>query len=281
MITQALRRIDVDDAQLEYEERGRGEPVLLIHGSIFAEAFAPLLAEPALTDRYRAISYHRRGFAGSARPGGELSIARQASDAKSVLSHLGVSRAHIVGHSYGGAIALQLALDAPDVVHTLALLEPAMPAGPAFEQFFVNVIQPSIQQYEAGDKAGAIDLFLHGVIGAEARASLDRLLPGGIEQAVADADTFFQIELLALQGCRFAAEEAGRIRQPALVVHGGRSDAVAPVFGAIDAQLRHWLPRAEPFVLSNATHALQIMNPGGMAGGLVDFFARHPMGMPN
>ena len=98
----SLQRIVVDGTELEYEERGSGEPVLLIHGGLLADAFAPLLAEPALTDRYRVISYHRRGFAGSARPEGEVSIARQAADARALLAHLGIARAHVVGHSYGG-----------------------------------------------------------------------------------------------------------------------------------------------------------------------------------
>src|SRR5215204_639984 len=71
MASSSLQRIVVDDTELEYEERGAGEPVLLIHGGFLADAFAPVLAEPALTDRYRVISYHRRGFAGSARPEGE------------------------------------------------------------------------------------------------------------------------------------------------------------------------------------------------------------------
>ena len=46
---------------LEYEERGDGEPVLLIHGALIATTFVPLMSEPALADRYRLIRYHRAG----------------------------------------------------------------------------------------------------------------------------------------------------------------------------------------------------------------------------
>jgi len=46
---------------LEYEVRGAGEPVLLIHGSHVAHAFLPLMVEPALADRFRLVRYHRRG----------------------------------------------------------------------------------------------------------------------------------------------------------------------------------------------------------------------------
>ena len=62
-----MQRANLNGANLEYDVRGTGEPLLLIHGSILADAFAPLLAEPTLGDHYRLISYHRRGFAGSDR----------------------------------------------------------------------------------------------------------------------------------------------------------------------------------------------------------------------
>lgn len=51
---------------LKYEVQGEGEPVLLIHGSILADAYLPFLKESALAN-YRLIRYHRRGFAGSPR----------------------------------------------------------------------------------------------------------------------------------------------------------------------------------------------------------------------
>src|SRR5262249_5218959 len=104
----------------EYESRGGGEAVLLIHGSHIAGAFLPLMNEPSLAN-YRLIRYHRRGFAGSTKHEGPFSIKDQAADALALLQHLGVERAHIVGHSYGGLIALQLALDPPELVHSLVL----------------------------------------------------------------------------------------------------------------------------------------------------------------
>jgi hypothetical protein len=51
-----VERTQVNGAELEYGVRGSGEPVLLVHGSIVADAFTPLLAEPALSGRYRLIS---------------------------------------------------------------------------------------------------------------------------------------------------------------------------------------------------------------------------------
>ncbi|MDF2759006.1 MAG: alpha/beta hydrolase fold protein, partial [Thermomicrobiales bacterium] len=277
LTSQSLRRITVDDTELEYEVCGSGEPVLLIHGGILAEAFAPLLDVTALTERYRVISYHRRGFAGSARPHGEVSIARQAADARAVLAHLGIARAHVVAHSYAGAIALQLALDTPAAVHSLALLEPALFSVPSGEQFIAAVFGSAIERYGAGDRAGAVATVLRGVAGAAGFAAVQRALPGALELAEVDADTFFQTELPALQAWRFASEEARRIEQPLLVVRGADSDAVAPVFGEGIAMLQHWLPRAETFVVPEATHGMPFMNPCALAEGLTAFFARHSL----
>ena len=96
------------------------------HGGLLADENGPLLEQPALTDKYRVINYHRRGFAGSEHPDGKAKIADQVADARALLDELGVERTHVVGHSLGGVIGLQLALDHPDQVHTLALLEPAL-----------------------------------------------------------------------------------------------------------------------------------------------------------
>ena len=271
-----MNRARIDGKVLEYEVRGAGEPVVLVHGSHIADAFAPLLAEPALTGRYRLVLYHRRGFAGSTRAEDPLSIAQQAADCHAFMQQLGIPRAHVVGHSYGGVIALQLALDAPDAVHSLALLEPALFMVPSAPQLF-DAIGPVVQAYEAGDKTGAVDRFLQTVVGPEYRSVLDRVVPGAFAQAVADADTFFRIELPALEQWSFTQAEAGRITQPVLAVLGADSHTLWPGWVEVHNLVQAWLPRSEAFVLKGATHGLQMMNPQGMAAGLAGFFARHPM----
>ncbi len=271
-----MNRAQIDGRALEYEVRGAGEPVVLVHGSHIADAFAPLLAESVLTERYRLLLYHRRGFAGSTHPDGPLSIAQQATDCRALMQHLGVPCAHVVGHSYGGAIALQLALDAPEVVHSLALLEPPLLTVPSAPQF-LEALGPVLQMYEGGNKIGAVDSFLQAVVGPEYRSVLDRVLPGAFAQATADADTFFRIELPALEQWSFTQADAGRITQPVLTVLGGDSHTLWPGWREVHQLVQAWLPQAEGFVLEGTTHGLQIIDPKGMAAGLADFFARHPL----
>ena len=271
-----MNRAQIGGIELEYEVQGTGQPVVLIHGSFVADGLRPLLAEPSLTERCQLFLYHRRGFAGSTRLDAPIGMAQMASDCRAFLEYVGVQRAHFVGHSYGGSIALQLGLDAPDVVHSIALLEPTLFAVPSAPQLMES-FAPAFQMYEAGDKTGAIDGFLRAVFGPEYRDVLDRVLPGAFAQAVTDADTFFRFEMPALQQWSFTQTDAGRIEQPVLSVVGSESHTLWIGRTEVHELVQAWWPRSEPFVLQGAAHALQIMNPIGMAEGLAGFFARHPI----
>jgi pimeloyl-ACP methyl ester carboxylesterase len=122
MPAQTMQHARVNGVTLEYEVTGQGEPVLLI-SPVLADGFLPLLSEPSLAHRYQLITYHKRGWMGSTHTSAPVSVADHAIDAAALLAHLGVRRAHIAGHSSGAAVAVQLALLQPQMVHTLALLE--------------------------------------------------------------------------------------------------------------------------------------------------------------
>lgn len=273
-----MERLTLNAVELEFEVRGDGDPVVLIHAGLVADWFVPLLSEPLLAERYRLISYHRTGYAASPRMTDSVSLAQQAAHCRALMRHLGIERAHVVGHSSGGNIALQLALDAPDAPHTLALLEPALLAVPSGPRVAATVVAPAMQRYAAGDKDGAVDQFLRGVAGPRYREVMAHALPSGaLDRAVRDADTFFGQELPALQQWAFTREDAGRVTQPVLAVLGAESHTVSPVFRERHELLLAWLPHAETFVLPGATHLLHLQNPRGMAEGLAASFARHPL----
>lgn len=268
-----MERVAVDGITLAYEAAGTGEPVVLIHGALIADAFRPLLTEPSLAGRYRLVLYHRRGYAGSSRTPGPVSVAQQAADCRALLRHLGVARAHVVGHSFGGTVALQLALDTPDIVHSLALLEPALMIG-STAQSYRDTLERGVQRYREEGAAVVVDDVLRARYGPGYRAALDQVLPGAFAQAVADAGTTFEIDTGALDWT-FGEAEARRITQPVLVVLGSESNALWPRFGETNRLLLAWLPHAEGFVLPGAAHGLQIQNPRGMAEALATFCARH------
>jgi pimeloyl-ACP methyl ester carboxylesterase len=268
-----LERVSLDGAEMEYEISGTGEPVVFIHGAFISDTFRPLLAEPTLKNRYRLILYHRRGYAGGSRAAGPVSVALQAADCQALLHHLGVERAHVVGHSYGGIVALQLALDAPGVTHSLALLEPGLMVGASAQGYRESLARGVVRYREAGAEV-VVDEFLQARWPAY-RATLDRVLPGAFAQAVADAETWFEREVLGQLEWRFGEAEAWRISQPTLSVLGGESDAHWSRFGETHRLLLAWLPHGEGFVLPGTTHFMQLENPRGMADALAAFWARH------
>jgi pimeloyl-ACP methyl ester carboxylesterase len=272
-----MDRAPVNGIELEYEVRGSGEPVVLMHAGVCADFFVPLIEQAALASQHTLVRYHRTGYAGSGRLPGAVSFAQQAAHCRELMRHLGIERAHVVGHSSSASMALQLALDAPEAVGSLALLDPARPAAPTpvHEAMVRTIAAPALERYHAGDKPGAVDTWMRGLCGPDYRAALERALPGAVDQAIADADTFFEQELPAVMQWSFGREDAARITQPALAVLGENSH---PVFRERHDLLLAWLPSAEPFVLPGATHLLQVEQPGAMAEALVVFFSRHPLG---
>src|SRR5713101_302694 len=263
-----MQRAAFDGIELEYELTGHGDPVLLIHGSHVARSYLELSAQPELTDRYTLIRYHRRGHLGSTPPGGPMSIANQADDARGLLDYLGVTRAHVVGHSSGGTIALQLAADAPDRIQSLVLMEPAVLQVPRAEAV-KELDAYAEERHRQGVWEAAEDLFLGD---PRDRASLARSVPGGIEQALRDMDTYFSVEMPAVDTWDFDAVDAKRIAGPVLYVLGGDTQ---PLYVEILDLIRQWLPQTERAVIPGATHLLHMQQPATVAGELRQFFDRN------
>jgi len=270
----ALMRAKLGAVELEHEAVGAGPPVLLIHGGVFADWCEPLMAEPAL-ENFRRVRYRRAGY-GTGLSDAALGIGDQAAHARALLEHLGIEQAHVVGHSSGGSIALQLARDAPHRVRSLALLEPVLtqvPSGPG--------VAEALQRYMSGDSQGAVDQFLCGVCGRDYAVLVARALPHALADARRDTPTFFGRELPALRQWAFAAEDAARLAQPILAVLGENSDAVrrgsegggSAVFAERQRLLLRWFPHATAHVLPNVTHLMLLEDPGSIARRLAEFFS--------
>jgi pimeloyl-ACP methyl ester carboxylesterase len=268
-----MERTVVDGVGLEYELRGSGDPVVLIHWGLCAAWAEPLMNEPGLAEHHLLLSYHRAGFAGSDRCGRPPSLADHAAHCAALMRQLGIGQAHVVGHSSSADIALQLALDFPYCVRTLALLEPARPVPPTEDQaqFVREFVAPALERYRAGDSDAAVDRFATGVFGQGYRDPLERGLPGAVEQAVTDADSFFGEELPALQQWSFTEADARRVTAPVLVVQGQDTE---PTFPPRTRLLVSWLPNAELLELPDVTHLLHVQRPQAVVDALVSFYAQ-------
>jgi pimeloyl-ACP methyl ester carboxylesterase len=270
-----MDRAKVNGVELEYEVRGAGEPVLFID-MLIADCFLPLLPEPSLAHGYELIRYHKRGWVGSTHTPPPMSIPEHAADAAALLEYLGVRRAHVAGHSTGASIGAQLALDHPETVHTLTLLEPtlvSLPLGGAF----LKAAGPVFEAYRSGDHSGALAMFVAAASGLDwerCRALLDERIPGVVTRSIKDADTFFGVELPALAEWTFGPEQAAAIHRPVLSVIGAETQ---PLWVEIAEFLRSSLPNVEELTIDGVGHLLQIQSPEPVAQAMAEFLERNTM----
>jgi pimeloyl-ACP methyl ester carboxylesterase len=269
-----MNRARVNGTELQYQIAGSGEPVLLIGTGPIADSFVPLLSEKALTSGHTLIAYRQRRRSRSDAP--PVSFAEHAADAAALLAHLGIGCTHIAGHSTGAAIALQLGLDHPELVHTVALFEPplfSVPSGPAF----FEQAGPALAAYGGGDREGAMVAFLSMVCSLEweaCRQVIERSVPGAVAKALKDSDNFFESYLPALNSWQFGKTEAGSITQPVLSVLGSDTQQL---FVESHDLLHTWIPQVEDCRIEGAAHLLHLQRHEPVARGVAEFFARHPM----
>lgn len=158
----------VNGVRLYYEELGSGTPIVGIHGAGSSAVFWEDAAE-RLAALGRVIIYDRRGSWRSERPDSyeTTSVREHADDALALMRALNAEPAVLIGRSYGGTVVLELALQHPESVRALALLE-AGPMGlsPEYDEWFERLAE-TLERTVAGrgvDAAG--EVVLREVFGA-------------------------------------------------------------------------------------------------------------------
>jgi 3-oxoadipate enol-lactonase len=109
------------DVLLSYEVTGRGTPVLFIQGIGVAGSGWSTQTE-GLKDAFTCLSFDNRGLGASMPCSGPITVEAMAEDALALMDQLQWTSAHVVGHSMGGPIAVQLALNHPERVRSLSLM---------------------------------------------------------------------------------------------------------------------------------------------------------------
>ena len=270
-----MKTAQVNGIELAYDVRGEGEPVLFVHGAIWADFLRPL-ADQAAFSGFQRIRYHRRGYGQSG--GSAAGFGVQAADIVALLDHLDVDGAHVIGHSEGAMIALVLAASYPDRVRSLALLEPLPSStwlaassfadllgilGPAFEAM--------VDRYRAGDVTGAYQSLFEPT-GLDWRAAAEAAGPDVVDQGIKDAATFVEGEASALIEWNYGAEQAATV-DVAVLSWGTASDS--PVNPAVRAFLLDLFPRREEVILEDGDHFSVATDPATVAGPIAEFVSRH------
>lgn len=275
-----MQRMSAADGAMEYSERGEGEPIFLVHAGVFGDWFLPV-SDSAALEGFRVIRMHRAGY-GPEAPDRHLTLADHARHVAALANHLGLARIHVVGHSSGALITMQLAIDHADLVHSLILLEPA-PGGalqvPAFADLGREFVGPAMGAFAAGDIKTAFDTFLRGVGGdADHRELIERRLgPAGYEKALRDAAFFFRDEVPAVLEWQFGTAEAARVQQPVLVVEGAESVREGPMSRQITDAAAKLLPKAEIAIIEGVNHMMPLQDPDAIGRVIADFASKHPI----
>ncbi len=125
-----MPHVQLGGLNLHIQERGSGPPVVLIHGLLVGNlASYYFTLAPPLSVGHRVLMYDLRGHGRSARTETGYDLGTQVQDLAALLDHWRVPRADLVGHSYGARIAMQMALEQPERVGRLVLIEPPLSPG--------------------------------------------------------------------------------------------------------------------------------------------------------
>jgi pimeloyl-ACP methyl ester carboxylesterase len=265
---------------------GSGPDVLLIHG--LGGTRASLFETAAdLSPSYRVHAIDLPGFGSSSKPATGAYNARWFSDiVLGLLDELGISRAHIVGNSMGGRVAIEMALQAPERVGALGLLCPGVAFVRRGFHPIVRLLRPEL---------GLLPHTFHrSLISAQFWTMFhdrDRIDPDVANLMVEEFRRIY-----ASRGARYAFLSSARniyleppfgrhgfyprlagLERPALFVWGSHDPLVPAAFGR---HVRQWLPSAEQVVMEGCGHVPQVERPEECNRLLLEFFARVGMAAP-
>jgi pimeloyl-ACP methyl ester carboxylesterase len=259
---------------------GTGPDVLLLHG--LGATRASLFETAAeLAPHYRVHAPDLPGFGSSCKPAlGSYKAGWFAEIMLGLMDELGIDRAHVVGNSMGGRIAIELGLTAPDRIGALGLLCPAVAWVKRGLHPVVRLLRPEFGLLPHG--------FRRSVVAAQFRSFFYNR--DAIDPAIGDlvVDEFRRIYHTA--GARFAFLASARniyleapfgrggfyprlagLKPPALFVWGTHDPLVPAAFSR---HVRRWLPGAEQVTLDLCGHVPQVERPAETHQLLLEFFAR-------
>ena len=258
-----------DGTRLHYEAFGRRDrPAVLMIQGLGTDKHGWDMQRFALARHYRAIAFDNRGAGRSDKPFGTYSIEQMADDAVAVLDHAGVTAAHVVGASMGGAISQVMAVRHPTRVLSLTLACTAC-RNPPWRRELLESWMTTAQERGMGTMAGQAARW---VIGPR---SFRRLFPtfGWLGPlAMARPTHSFAAQVRGILGAADGlADELCNIKVPTLVMVGNQ-DILTP--RGDSEEIADLIPGAELVVISGAAHGFMVEHASTFNKILKDFLRR-------
>lgn len=255
------------------EQVGTGEPVVLLHG-FGASAYSWRKVIPALAERHRVVAIDLNGFGYTQRPRSRESYTREG-QAKLVLDTmdaLGIARAHIIGHSYGGGITLYLASRHPERFLSMVLVDSSAPTyandrrsrAAALRPLDTLFVRALALRPSAVRKALLRSFWDDSKVTPElVQAYYDRVAVEGVGYA------FYGLTAPAPPG---PPVELEKIEVPALVVWGAHDELISPESGRRAAAR---LPHSEFVLLDHSGHLPMEEEPEALLRAVLPFLEGH------
>ena len=260
-----MPRIDRDGAAVWWDERGSGEPVLLVQGLGYpSDMWHRLL--PELSRHHRVLVLDNRGVGRTGVPPGPYSVETMAADAAAVLDAAGEETAHVVGVSMGGLIAQELALSRPERVRSL-VLGCTHPGGP--DSVFsdeVKTLLGSRGDMTPEEAAEASVPFVYAPTTARERIDEDL----AVRRAVPTRPDGYVAQLTGSMRYQGTLRRLPALTMPVLIVHG-TADRLVPVENG--QLLAAALPDARVELLAGAGHIFWTDEPEVTTRLLLDWLA--------
>ncbi len=266
--------IPTNGIDTHHEDAGQGPSVVLIHGHSADRRMWDLQVPALVGAAYRAVRYDVRGHGRSAVPPSGYTWSNYALDLRDLLDGIAVPRAHVVGLSMGGGIALQLALDFPQRVASLALVDSALP-GFDYSPEFADAIEALVAAVRAEGPAAAFERLwlVHPLFDGIRRFPERFELLRTMALAYAAADYLDETPYAPPE--RQAVDRLAEVRAPTLVLVG---ELDIPDFQIIAEVLAGNIAGARLQVIADAGHIPPLEQPEAFNQTLLAWLRRlHPL----
>lgn len=250
--------------ELHYIERGHGEPLILLHGG--QGDYRSWEAQMnAFSQRYRVISYSRRYHY----PNNNLLLVKnhsayvEADDLAEFINELNLGRVHLVGTSIGAFTALVLAVQHPEMVHSLVLAEPPVhhwmkdtaEGGDVYRQFMTVIQEPAAKAFREGNDKEAMRVFVDGMSGTR---DFDNLPPDRVVSIMQNSRAMKALTLSSQPYPDLPKDKVRRLTAPILIITG---ENTIKIHKLVNRELMRLLPKATQAIIPNAGHGSSRENP--------------------
>ena len=256
--------VEHQGARIHYEEQGSGPPLLLAHSFLFSgEMWGNQLT--ALAKRYRVINVDLRGHGQSGPYAEHFTLYDVLNDHLAVLDHLGIERAAFLGLSIGGMMALRAALNVPDRVAALALLDTSAEKERATVALKYHGMSNFARAFGARPLASSIANIMFS---ANARRQKPEMVDHW-KQYWAGVDVpSIRAGLRALLERDSVLERTAEIQIPTLIMVGERDAGLPP---ELSRRLHHGIAGSRFVVVPEAGHIPPLEQPDMVTTELLDF----------